>query len=1118
MSQRDPNTPGQRLDRPWPEQEQHSMALPKVRQHAVSRSGSLKKETNYIPNAAPATPRMLRSTSNTANLADDALDPFVQTKNVARRLSLTTPQQQNMPGAEGAEQQPRLMPGMEFNQTPATATPSTPKRQPSKSGSRHTSQQQQPQFHRKSIGDWDFAKTIGAGSMGKVKLARHRVTNEICAVKVVPRAAKIWQRQHMNDPPTSDPNELAKRRKEYEKELARDRRTIKEGALGRIIYHPYICRLYEMFSMTNHYYMLFEYVSGGQMLDYIVSHGSIKERQARKFCRGIASALDYCHSNNIVHRDLKIENIMISKNGDIKIIDFGLSNMFDSRNLLKTYCGSLYFAAPELLSAHPYIGPEVDVWSFGVVLYVLVCGKVPFDDQSVSALHEKIKRGNVEYPDGLSKECVSLMSRMLVVDPTRRATLKEVMNHPWMVKGFESAPSNYLPHRIPIELPLDPEVISTIVNYELGTEENVIRELTEILQSDAYQLATRNWYIKNTQEDLSKYDPTLPDPTIAYHPLISIYHLVDEMLRRKKVKEDKYGRSAQPVTSSETQQTQVLPPSQEPNATTPVLTFPQAAYTSPHQQSSVGPASQIQRNRVVSHEVSASPVFSPVQQQGDPQSGFTNNLFRKFSGKKPKNEYAPEELSPVEDNSELRGSRFASRQNDVVRRVGSMKITSKEKQQSQFPPLPVSSKQQMQHHQRATSAYTSSDVKAAQMEAVDQATKQKLPSTNASALPTRYHPTARAKSLGHARKNSLNIPKSNNYTIAPDAPPVPQLGLPSNMADDGFFDPVDMDEVTFEDDCTKPNRRLSDDAIISQFEHAPPGSMPSIEYPRTLFLKGFFSVQTTSTKPLPIIRYDIISVLPQLGVKFTEVKGGFVCVHYPSIVSFGDRAKKAEKPEKEGDESRAHTAVELDEVSSEDTPSKQYIKRSSLSSSSSGEKHRQTHDEHDIENVAERAVSAISNASASSKNGHRRKFSLGNAVLGGHRKQKEKLSLSTNVSNNQDVTYPTTPAPANVNRRSSVDSSESITFEEPYGGSDMLVSSRLEQENKPRSPSVANAPAIDTNRHSEKVSASKSPLKFEIHIVKVPLVGLYGVQFKKISGNTWLYKSLAGEILSRLNL
>lgn len=145
------------------------------------------------------------------------------------------------------------------------------------------------------------------------------------------------------------------------------------------------------------------------MLDYIISHGKLKEKQARKFSRQIASALDYCHRNSIVHRDLKIENILISKTGDIKIIDFGLSNLFAPRGALKTFCGSLYFAAPELLQARAYTGPEVDVWSFGIVLYVLVCGKVPFDDQSMPALHAKIKKGLVDYPNWLSSGKTSLL-------------------------------------------------------------------------------------------------------------------------------------------------------------------------------------------------------------------------------------------------------------------------------------------------------------------------------------------------------------------------------------------------------------------------------------------------------------------------------------------------------------------------------------------------------------------------------------------------------------------------------------------------------------------------------------------------------------------------------------
>lgn len=177
-----------------------------------------------------------------------------------------------------------------------------------------------------------------------------------------------------------------------------------------------------MLVYPHHYYMVFEYVNGGQLLDYIISHGRLRERSARKFARQICSALEYCHANSIVHRgelrpqlttygigmltarrtDLKIENILISKSGNIKIIDFGLSNLYSPLSHLSTFCGSLYFAAPELLNAKVYTGPEVDVWSFGIVLYVLVCGKVPFDDQSMPALHAKIKRGQVEYPAWLS--------------------------------------------------------------------------------------------------------------------------------------------------------------------------------------------------------------------------------------------------------------------------------------------------------------------------------------------------------------------------------------------------------------------------------------------------------------------------------------------------------------------------------------------------------------------------------------------------------------------------------------------------------------------------------------------------------------------------------------------
>ena len=193
-------------------------------------------------------------------------------------------------------------------------------------------------------------------------------------------------------------NARDRERADHSKEV----RTAREAAIVTLLNHPYICGMRDVVRTNYHWYMLFEYVNGGQMLDYIISHGRLKEKQARKFGRQIASALDYCHRNSIVHRDLKIENILISKTGDIKIIDFGLSNLFAPKSSLKTFCGSLYFAAPELLQARQYLGPEVDVWSFGIVLYVLVCGKVPFDDQSMPQLHAKIKKGIVDYPAWLS--------------------------------------------------------------------------------------------------------------------------------------------------------------------------------------------------------------------------------------------------------------------------------------------------------------------------------------------------------------------------------------------------------------------------------------------------------------------------------------------------------------------------------------------------------------------------------------------------------------------------------------------------------------------------------------------------------------------------------------------
>ncbi|RCH95209.1 hypothetical protein CU098_009210, partial [Rhizopus stolonifer] len=368
-------------------------------------------------------------------------------------------------------------------------------------------------------------KTLGSGSMGTVKLAESLSAkdHQLYAVKVMPKINLDTIDPESNK--TKDPKDTPRER---------EQRTIREMAIMHLLRHPNICQLKEWIVYGDQYYMFLEYIEGGQLLDYIISHGKLREKLARTFARQIVSALDYCHRNSIVHRDLKIENILITNNKEIKIIDFGLSNIYSPSRLLNTFCGSLYFAAPELLYARHYTGPEVDVWSFGVVLYVLVCGRVPFDDTSLPALHQKIKAGHVEYPDHLSRDCVDLLSKILVVDPSQRETLSFVIHHPWMNKGYDEPIFNHLPHREPLTS-IDPHIVAGMEGFGLGSPQEIQAKLEYLISSPEYQSAasqiqsseeSTKWRFYKPFMNPKKDDPqSLP---AIYDPLISIYSLVKE--------------------------------------------------------------------------------------------------------------------------------------------------------------------------------------------------------------------------------------------------------------------------------------------------------------------------------------------------------------------------------------------------------------------------------------------------------------------------------------------------------------------------------------------------------------------------------------------------------------
>ncbi|KAI8381446.1 kinase-like domain-containing protein [Radiomyces spectabilis] len=381
----------------------------------------------------------------------------------------------------------------------------------------------------KAIGNYIMRESIGKGSMGKVKLAVHKVTGEKIAVKIIPRA---------------DAHKCMSA-KQCAHEQSREMRTIREGHIMLLLNHPHIVRLKELTTIGPYFYILMDYVGGGQLLHYIVKRNRLSEKHARHFVRQIVSALDYMHRNSVVHRDLKIENIMVDQSGrNIKIIDFGLSNLFCPERLLKTYCGSLYFAAPELLRSTPYRGPEIDVWSLGVVIYVMVTGSMPFDDRSMPGLHEKIKSGQVAYPAHLSPECRDLLSRAFKTDPEARIILADIIRHPWLNKGYAAPVENYLPTRKPLQLPLDPRVVHSMTyGFNMGTTRDIRLKLELIVNSPIYQTAADHVATCQAHQDASScitnpmtaspYPHGYDDPQTvpaAYHPLLSLYYLTQERL------------------------------------------------------------------------------------------------------------------------------------------------------------------------------------------------------------------------------------------------------------------------------------------------------------------------------------------------------------------------------------------------------------------------------------------------------------------------------------------------------------------------------------------------------------------------------------------------------------
>nr|KAJ3422691.1 hypothetical protein HK105_006929 [Polyrhizophydium stewartii] len=313
-----------------------------------------------------------------------------------------------------------------------------------------------------TVGNYVLGRTIGEGTFGKVKFGRHKLTGQEVAVKIVDK---------IHAPAL-----------------------IREIETWRQMRHPNIAQLYEVLCTESRIYMVMEYCSGGEVFDYIAKHGRLDDSgpECRRIFRQIVDAVAKCHEKNFVHRDLKLENILMTDDFTIKLIDFGFTRDYTPTRLLDTYCGSSAYAAPEIVSGVKYSGPEADVWSLGIILYTLLCGYLPFDDDNEAITHKKISELDYDLPDFLAEDSRDLIARFLKSNPSERITIGDALRHPWFTR-FE-----------PVVLPTSPASDEPLLS---GSKQEMLLaaqlealgfDVTAILESvhtNACDQASALWYL-----------------------------------------------------------------------------------------------------------------------------------------------------------------------------------------------------------------------------------------------------------------------------------------------------------------------------------------------------------------------------------------------------------------------------------------------------------------------------------------------------------------------------------------------------------------------------------------------------------------------------------------------
>ncbi|EIN09533.1 Pkinase-domain-containing protein, partial [Punctularia strigosozonata HHB-11173 SS5] len=338
------------------------------------------------------------------------------------------------------------------------------------------------------IGNWKIGRVIGQGSSGRVRVARNSITGQHAAVKIVSKTSVFNSRMSGICELGDDADQIL---------LGIQR----EIVIMKLIDHPNIMRLYDFWETSSELFLILEYVEGGELFEYLCKKGALPTAEALGYFQQIICAVDYCHRFKIAHRDLKPENVLLDKDKNIKIADFGMAawQVHDKSGLLRTACGSPHYAAPEVIRGEAYNGSMSDIWSCGIILYALLMGKLPFDDEDLTVLLEKIKSGKYTVSASMNPLAKDLLARMLELDVNKRITMDKILLHPFFVsQPPKQTCSSSVPGLDALDRPVgglldvDPEILRNLCTlWHESSKAEVLERLAsdeQNLEKDIYRL------------------------------------------------------------------------------------------------------------------------------------------------------------------------------------------------------------------------------------------------------------------------------------------------------------------------------------------------------------------------------------------------------------------------------------------------------------------------------------------------------------------------------------------------------------------------------------------------------------------------------------------------------